>query len=183
MLTLIGILIVVLPFVLYFWTQLKVSTPSLQWPAIAGPLKLQFADNPARILGDWEGRHMTVEIQGTGVLVSMRLSQPSRLRIEVGPKEEVAKRAGMVVPDPVATGDSAFDLRLLARCSDRAAGQEIFEAALRQNLMAQPIVDVLGAGDKVQWRLPTLRNCETLERLLQVMTILATEMERFPSHA
>lgn len=183
MLALAGILLVLLPFVLYFWTRLRVSTPKLQWGLVAGPLRLRFEDNPPRILGDWEGRHVAVQEHGTAVLVTMGLSQPSRLRVEVGPREEVAKRAGMIVPDPVHTGDQAFDQRLLARCSDRAAGQAVFDPAMRQNLMTLPVVDALGAGDKVQWRLPELQDPDTLERVLQVMTAVANEMERYPANA
>jgi hypothetical protein len=183
MLIVLGILLALVPFAIVFWTRFKTSSPALQWPSVAAPLNLQFADKPPRIVGDWEGRHMGAEPHNNSVLVTLQLSQPSRLRVEVGAKEEVVKRAGMLVPDPVATGDSAFEARLLARCSDRQAGQVIFEPTMRQLLMGQTVVDVLGAGDKIQWRLPELVDTDTLERVLQVMTAVASEMERYPANA
>jgi hypothetical protein len=171
------------PIIMYLLKQAKTSTPSLQWPALAGVLKFQYQSQPPRMLGDWEGRHAGAELHNGKVLVTLQLSQPSRLRVEVGPKAEMEARAGMVMPDRVATGDLEFDARLLARCSERAAAQSIFEATLRQRLMAQPNVEMIGVGDKVQWILPDLKDCETLEHVLEVMTAIASEMERFPANA
>jgi hypothetical protein len=177
------ILLALIPFIIYFARQIKTTTPSLQWPVLAQILKFQYQDKPPRLLGDFEGRHVSAEPHNGGVLVSMQLSRPSRLRVEVGPREDVARRAGMIVPDPVMTGDAAFEARLLARCSDKAAGVSIFDPALRQNILAQPFVDSLGIGDKIQWMLPELKEPETLERVLEVMTAIAAEMERFPANA
>ena len=108
------------------------------------------------------------------------LARPSRLRVEVGPKDEVTARAGMVVPDPVTTGDLSFEERLLARCSDKNAGQQLFDPVLRQRLMAQPQVDILGQGAMVQWVVPVVKYPDPAEDLLDTLTVIAEEMERFP---
>ena len=184
MLTYLGLgLLAMLPVIVYFARQVKMSTPKLQWPTLAEVLNLKFTDGPPRLLGDWEGRHVAVDLHGEGVLVTMQLIRPSRLRVEVGPREVVTQRSGMIVPDPVATGDSRFEERLLARCSEREAGLTIFEPAMRQIIMDQEIVDALGVGDKVQWRLPELKQPHVLEGVLQVMTAVAAEMERYPANA
>ena len=175
--------VALLPIGLYLLKQAKVSTPSLQWPALAGVLKFQYQAQPPRMLGDWDGRHVSVELHNGQVLATMQLSQPSRLRVEVGSKAAMESRAGMVMPDRVNTSDADFDGRFIARCSDRAAAQQIFEPALRQRLMSQPVVETVGVGDKVQWLLPDLKDPDTLEHVLEVMTIIASEMERFPANA
>ncbi len=184
MLSTVGLaVLLLLPIIVYAARTVKTSTPSLQWPGVGKVLGFQFADKPPRLLGDFERRHVAVELHNGAVIVTMQLAQPSRLRVEVGDREEVTRRSGMIVPDPVATGDSAFERRLLARCSDKNAGLVIFEPALRGQIMLQPIVDCIGVGDKVQWRLPELKEPGPLEEVLQVMTAIAAEMERFPANA
>ena len=183
MLIAVGLIAALLPFILLAMRHFKTSTPSLQWPGLAGILKFQYQDKPPRLFGQWEGRNVTIELHNERVLVTMQLAQPSRLRVEVGPKEEVARRAGMIVPDPVLTRDPAFEDRLLARCSDKSVGPSIFDPTLRQRLMSLPFVEALGVSDKVQWMLPELSQAEGLERVLEVMTAIASELESFPVNA
>ena len=184
MLTYLGLgVLLLLPIIVYTARTVKTSTPSLQWPSIGKVLGFQFADKPARLMGDFERRHVAVELHNGAVIVTMQLSQPSRLRVEVGDRAEVTRRSGMIVPDPVVTGDSAFEQRLLARCSDKNAGLAIFEPALRGQILQQPIVDCIGVGDKVQWKLPELKDPGPLEEVLQVMTAISAEMERYPANA
>lgn len=172
------------PIVLYFAKQTKANTPSLQWPVLAKELGWQYQGQPApKMLGDFEGRHASVELREGRAVVALQLVQKSRLRVQVGAKAEIEARAGMVIPDRIQTGDAAFEGRLMARCSEREAGQMIFEPALRQRLLDQPVVDVLAAGDRVQWTLPALKESDVLEQVLGVMTAVAAEMERFPANA
>jgi hypothetical protein len=100
--------------------------------------------------------------------------------VEIGPKDEVTARAGMLVPDPVATGDNAFDERLLVRCSDKSAGLQLLDPVLRQRLMTQSVVDILGQGAMVQWLVPAVKHPDPMEDLLDILTVIAEEMERFP---
>ena len=185
MLTVLGfILLGLIPIVVYLAKSAKAATPSLQWPGLSTILKFQYQAQPSpRMLGDWEGRHVAVELHNGQVLVTMQLAQPSRLRVEVGAKADMEARAGMVIPDRLQTGDAAFDGRLMIRCSDRQAGASIFEPTLRQRIMDQRVVAAVGVGDKVQWLLPSLQDPDTLEKVLEVMTALAAEMERFPANA
>jgi hypothetical protein len=158
----------------------KTRTPSLQWPTLARLLNMKYEDNPPRISGQWNGRSISVEAGPTGVRAVANLSKPSRLRIEIGPRELVTSRSGMLVPDPAPTGDSAFDERFLLRSSDKAAGLKILDPVLRQRLMAQMDVDILGLGQAVIWTLPELKEPATLEAMLDVLTVISEEMERLP---
>jgi hypothetical protein len=85
------------------------------------------------------------------------------------------------VPDPVATSDPSFDERLLARCSDKALGPAVFDAVLRQRLLSHPHVDIVGMGDNVKWLVPSANDPDQLEGMLEILGVLATEMERLPA--
>jgi len=175
-----ALVLVGLPLGLFYVREYKMSTPRLQWPVLASILKLAYEPTPPRMLGTRNGRNVTIDIYKTGARVATILNRPSRVRIEIGPKDEVTARAGMVVPDPVVTSDSDFDERLLARCSDKAAGLALLDPVLRQRLMAQPIVEILGQGTMVQWLLPGVKQPDPTEDVLDILTVLAEEMERYP---
>ena len=177
---LLAVVLVAIPMGIYYWREHKLSTPGLQWPVLAPILKLDYTPNPPRLYGTRNGRQVTIDVHQRGARVATILARPSRLRVEVGPKDEVTARAGMVVPDPVVTGDLAFEERLLARCSDKNAGQQLFDPVLRQRLMAQPQVDILGQGAMVQWVVPVVKYPDPAEDLLDPLTVIAEEMERFP---
>ena len=177
---LLALVLVAVPMGFYYWRDYKISTPRLQWPVLASILKLEYTPNPPRMQGTRNNRKVTVDMYKTGVRVATILVRPSRLRVEIGPKDEVTARSGMVVPDPVATGDNAFEERLLARCSDKNVGLQLFDPVLRQRLMAQDVVDILGQGAMVQWTVPALKQPDPTENLLDILTVIAEEMERYP---
>jgi hypothetical protein len=177
---LLALVIIGAPMGLYYLREYKTSTPRLQWPVLAPILKLDFSPDPPRMQGTRNGRKMTVDICKTGVRVATTLARPCRLRVEIGPKDEVARRAGMIVPDPVITGDAAFDGRLLARCSDKTAGLQLLDPVLRQRLLAQDHVDILGQDAMVQWLVPAIKRPDPAEDLLDILAVFAEELERFP---
>ncbi|MBI3553218.1 MAG: hypothetical protein HY077_12050 [Elusimicrobia bacterium] len=182
MLNILGVLLLLLvPFVIYMVQHQQANNPSLRWPKLAQMLGLQYQKDPPRIAGQWHGRAVAVDLQGEGARISCGLLKPSRLRVEVGPKDLVTKRSGVVVPDPVATGDSAFDERLLARVSDKAAGAKMMDPMLRQRLLALKNVDVVGQGGAVQWTMPAVTDPDELEEILKLMGEIASEMEGFPA--
>ncbi len=177
---LLGFILIAVPMGIYYWREYKISTPRLQWPVLAPILKLEYLPDPPRMQGTRNGRKVTVDIYKTGVRVATILAKPSRLRIEIGPKDEVTTRSGMLVPDPVLTGDRSFDERLLARCNDKNAGLQFLDPVLRQRLMAQSVVDILGQGAMIQWLVPVVKQPDPTENLLDILTLIAEEMERFP---
>lgn len=171
---------IVLPIAYYFYREMHASTPSLRWPKIAPMVKLAYSADPPRMSGQWNGKDVDVSLGGDGAVVAAKLARPSRLRVEIGPKDVVAKRAGMIVPDAIPTGDFEFDEKFLARCSDKNAGLAMFDPVLRQRVMAQPHVDVIGHGDAVRWSVPSANDPDLLEGMMDVLSVIATEMERFP---
>jgi hypothetical protein len=168
------------PFVLYFWRQHELNTPSRRWVKLAGILGLQYEAAPPRMSGMYSGRRAAVETAPEGATLSVWLSAPTRLRVECGPRELVARRAGMVVPDPVAALDAAFGERLLARCSDKAAGPVVFDAALQKRLAALPAVDLVGEKARVAWTVPAVADIDLLEAELSALCAVADGLEQFP---
>jgi hypothetical protein len=169
-----------LPIALYFWRERALSTPSLQWPTLAKILGLQYEANPPRMSGKWNGRAVAVESGAAGATLTAWLSAPTRLRVECGPRELVAQRAGIVLPDPVEPIDKDFRGRLLARCSDKGAGPTVFDAALQQRLAGLPHVDFVGSETRVVWSAPALRDPDGAEAILGALCAVADGLESFP---
>ena len=175
-----AVVLVVVPMGLYYLRQYKMSTPKLQWPVLASILKMEYQPDPPRLKGNRNGRAVTIDIYRAQVRVATILNRSSRLRIEIGLKEDVIRRSGMLVPDPIVTGDKIFDERLLARCSDKTAGLNILDPVLRQRLLAQPQVEILGQAAMVQWIVPEIKEPDPAENIIDILTLIAEEMERFP---
>ncbi|HXT00517.1 MAG TPA: hypothetical protein VN915_07565 [Elusimicrobiota bacterium] len=169
-----------IPLGLYLWTQHKTSTPSLQWPALAKILNLQYDPNPPRMSGAWNGRRVAFETTPAGVTVTAWLNAATSLRVECAEKELVTRRAGLVVQDPVEPIDRAFGGRLLARCSGKSAGPTVFDAALQQRLAALPHVDLVGEDTRVVWTLPVVKDPDGAEGLLGALCAVADGLESFP---
>ena len=178
---LITIVLIAIPVALYYWREYKLSTPRLQWPVLAPLIRLEYASDPPRMRGERNGRKVSVDIDQTGVRVAIVLERPSRLRVEVGPKDVVAARAGLVVTDPVAPRDGDFEARFLARCSDKSAGLQLFDPVMRQRLLAQSAVDIRGQGVLVEWRVAALKDPDPAEDVIAVIAVIAEGMERFPA--
>lgn len=170
-----------IPVGLYFWREHKLSTPSLQWPALAGILGLRYEADPPRLTGKWNGRAVAVTAPaGGGVTVTAGLNAATALRVECGPKDLVTKRAGLVLPDPVEPIDKDFRDRLLARCSDKGAGPTVFDSALQQRLAGLPAVDFVGKDEAVTWTLPALKDPDSAEAVLGALCAVADGLENFP---
>jgi len=173
-------LLAVVPIGLYFWREHKMATPALQWPVLGKILGLQYEANPPRLSGQWNGRMVAAESAASGVTVTAWLAAATSLRVECGPKELVTKRAGLVLPDPVEPLDADFRDTLLARCSVKAAGPTVFDAALQQRLAGLPHVDFVGADTRVVWTVPTLKDPDGAEAVLGALCAVADGLESFP---
>ena len=180
MMILLAVLGAMLPIGLYFWREHKLSTPSLQWPTLAKILGLQYEAKPPRMSGKWNGRQVAVEPVADGVTVTAWLSAATSLRVECGLPELVTKRAGIVLQDPVEPIDRAFRDKLLARCSVKAAGPTVFDAALQKRLAALPQVDFIGEDTRVVWNAPVLKDPDGAEALLGALCAVADGLESFP---
>jgi hypothetical protein len=169
-----------IPLGLYFWVEHKTSTPSLQWPALAKILALQYDATPPRMSGSWNGRRVAVESVTGAVAVTAWLNAETSLRVECAPADVVTKRAGLVVQDPVEAIDRAFGEKLLARCSVKAAGPTVFDAALQKRLAALPHVDFTGQDTRVVWNVPVVKDPDGAEALLGALCAVADGLESFP---
>lgn len=164
----------------FFWRDHKLNTPSLQWPAMKGVLGLDYEANPPRLGGTWNGRKVAIESVERGVTVTAWLNAETSLRVECAPKDVVTKRAGMVVPDALEPGVTAFRDRLLARCSDKNAGPIVFDATMQQRLAELPAVDFVGEQFRVVWTVPVVRDLNETEALLGALCAIADGLESFP---
>lgn len=173
-------LLALVPIGLYVWREHRMATPALQWPVLAKILGLQYESNPPRMSGKWNGRTLAVESGAAGVTATAWLAAATALRVECGPKELVTKRAGLVLPDPVEPLDAAFRDTLLARCSVKAAGPTVFDAALQQRLAGLPHVDFVGVDARVVWTVPALKDPDGAEALLGALCAVADGLESFP---
>ena len=174
------VVFILIPVALFQFKQYRLNTPSLQWPVLAKVLNLTYEADPPRLTGTRNGRKVLVETCPGGARVASVLERPSRLRIEVGPKADMLRKAGMIVPDPVLTGDQEFEEKLMARCSDKAVGARMFDPHLRQVLLGQPCVEILGQGSTVQWTFPVVKDPDVTETALDIVTVFAEEMDRLP---
>jgi len=170
----------VIPAAWYFWREHKLNTPSLQWPAMKGILGLEYEANPPRLGGAWNGRKIAIETGEDGAVLSAWLNAETSLRVECGPKDLVTKRAGMLVPDALEPAVAEFRDRLLARCSDKNAGQIVFDATMQQRLAALRSVDFVGEQFRVVWKVPAVREIDETEALLGALCAIADGLESFP---
>lgn len=168
------------PFIWYFWHEHKLNTPSLQWPAMKAVLGLTYEANPPRLGGAWNGRKVAIETADGAVTVTTWLNAETRLRVECGPSELVTKRAGMLVPDAVDPSEPAFRDKLLARCSDKAAGPLVFDSTMQQRLASLPVVDFVGEQFRVVWTVPVVKDLNQTEALLGALCAVADGLESFP---
>ncbi|MBI3288624.1 MAG: hypothetical protein HYZ74_03795 [Elusimicrobia bacterium] len=169
-----------IPVAWYLWRAHTVNTPSLRWPVLAKILNLKYESGPARMAGVWNGRKVAFEAGAGSVTVSAWLNAPTRLRVECGAKDVVAGRAGMLVPDAVEPRDAGFRDRLLARCSDKAAGAVVFDVTLQQRLAALAAVDFIGEQQRVAWTVPAVRDIDEAEALLGALCAVSDGLESFP---
>ena len=173
-------LVALAPIAWYFWREHKLSTPSLQWPDLRKVLGLTYEADPPRMGGNWNGRKVAIESGDAGVTLTAWLSAETSLRVECGPRALVTKRAGMLVPDAVEPVDKDFREKLLARCSDKAAGAVVFDSTMQQRLAGLPAVDFVGEQFRVVWTVPSLREVDAAEALLGALCAVADGLESFP---
>jgi hypothetical protein len=172
--------VVLVAIVLFFANSIRRRTPSEQWPLLAPNLKLGYEDDPARMTGDWVGRHVQVLSLPASVSLTMWLKTPTRLRVECGPKDAVAKRPGYSSAESVAAVDAAFRDKFLARCSEKNPGAVVFDGALQIRLSDMPRVDFVGSDQSVIWTLPDLKDQAEAESIFGALRVIVDSLERFP---
>ena len=168
------------PLAWYFWREHKLSTPSLQWPSMRIALGLTYEASPPRLGGAWNGRKVAIEAAADGVTITAWLNAETSLRVECAARELVTKRAGMLVPDAVEPVETVFKQKLLARCSDKAAGPLVFDSTMQQRLADLTHVDFVGEQFRVIWKVPVVKDLNETEALLGALCAVADGLESFP---
>jgi hypothetical protein len=92
--------------------------------------------------------------------------------LEIGPRDEVEKAAGIVVPDRVSFADPKFECNYLVRATPSEIGQEI-DVALRQKLLALDRVSILATTKGIQISLPTPTEPSQLRDVMDVAVSVA----------
>ncbi|MBI5622971.1 MAG: hypothetical protein HY924_04245 [Elusimicrobia bacterium] len=122
----------------YAWQTLQ-GQPSKRWPKLAERLGLKYEGPPPRLTGPWKNRQVTIQLDGERASASFPVRKPEGLRLEIGPREEVEKAAGIVVPDRVDFNDPsslAFNQRYMVRCKPQALAASVLDPVMRQRIMA-----------------------------------------------
>lgn len=163
----------------WFWRKRQLDAPSARWPEMKTSLGFTYEENPPRLDGAWNGRKIAIVSRGGAVVVTAELNAETSVRVECAPKAVVAKRAGAAA-DAIEPVSTAFRDKLAARCSSKAAGAVIFDAAMQQRLAELAAVDIVGERSSVTATVPALREIAETEALLGAMCAVADGLESFP---
>ncbi|MFH1723596.1 MAG: hypothetical protein ABII00_03125 [Elusimicrobiota bacterium] len=168
---------VAVPVALYFWRESRFRNPASRWPALASAVGMQYAPDPPRMGGEWKGRRVTVSSVEGGALLASPLQCRSAIRVEIGPRAEMERAAGMVVHDRLTLGDPAFEERYLARATPPEAGEGALDPATRQKLLRMPDVRILAVSNQIQVRMPSPTEADALRGILDVAASVADAVE------
>ena len=146
-----------LPIGLFLWHERAHSNPASRWPSLAKMLEFSYTDNPPRISGVWKERQVDLLAAEGGAVMVAAMRVAGAFRVEIGPKEEVEKAAGMIVPDKVDIPDTRLREKFMARATPAAAGEAVDINVLRK-LLQFPGSWVLVVPGRAELRLPSPPN-------------------------
>lgn len=164
----------------YFWRESRLRDPALRWRAAAEDLRLEFKA-PASLIGRWNEREMAWRVEAEGAALSCRFVPSRPVRLEIGLKEDVERRAGIVVPDRVAFADpsgSDFEERFLARCQPAELGPALVDAVVRRKIAGFPFVRVVAAEGSLDLKFPMLLDADRLRAAMEIAVSLAETLEQ-----
>ena len=171
-----------IPIAIYLWRDIRYRNPAIRWRQLAPLLGFDFENNPPRIGGKWKGRQMVVCAQPnepTAVL-TVPLNCPHSVRLEIGPRADVERDAGIVVPDRVVfhgTENLAFEKRFLVRSTPLELGQTATDMALRQRLLGMKDVRILAVSNRLDMVFPIPTEVSELRDWLDVAESLADAID------
>jgi hypothetical protein len=142
-----------LPIGLYLWHDRAHSNPASRWPSLAKMLGFAYSDDPPRIAGVWKERKIDLIAAEGGVVMAAAMRAGGAFRVEIGPREDVEKAAGMIVPDKVDIPDTRLSEKFMARATPAAAGEAVDLNVLRK-LLLFPGAWVLVVPGRAEMRLP-----------------------------
>lgn len=168
-----------IPVALYLWRDKQYHNPASRWPQLAKMLEFQYAADPPSLEGEWKGRRLQIQAHGESAYLLAELENKGPVRVEIGPKAEVEKAAGIVVPDRVtfAQRQPAFDDNFTARATPLELGYDI-DYALRQKIAGIGDVYLLAQGGRLQMRVPVFTEAAPVREAMDVCVSLADAIDR-----
>jgi hypothetical protein len=171
---------IAIPVGVYFWRESRYQNPAVRWKQLAPILELEYEPSPPRLSGSWKARELVVCAQQDGTaILSLPLSCPQAIRLELGPRADVERDAGMIVPDRVRFGpaDAAFERRFMVRATPLELGETATDAAMRQRLLGMKDVRILAVSNRLDMVFPLPTEARELRDWMDVAASIAEAVD------
>ncbi|HAH07765.1 MAG TPA: hypothetical protein DCM05_14790 [Elusimicrobia bacterium] len=166
-----------LPIGIYLWHDRSHNNPGSRWPSLAKMLEFAYTDDPPRLSGVLKERQVDLFAADGGAVMTLTMRVAGAFRVEIGPREEVEKASGMIVPDKVEIRDSALGEKFMARATPAAAGEAVDLNVLRK-LLQFPGAWVLVVPGRAELRLPSPPNeAAQVREAADILVSLAEALE------
>jgi hypothetical protein len=167
-----------IPILFYLWRESQHTNPATRWPDLAEMLEFSYEANPPRLQGDWKGRQMTLTSAEQEAVLTTPLSCRQGTRIELGPKADVEREAGMVVHDRIDLHDPLFEKRYLLRSTPPEVGEAAVDPSMRQRLLGlTPNLSILAGANRLDVRLPIATESDELRTYFDIAASLADSID------
>ena len=172
---------IAVPLGVYFWRESRYRNPASRWPRLAELMGLQYQPNPPRIMGSRKDRGMTLtavqEGENLAAILTTPLTPKHHLRVEVGPREQIEKASGLVVPDRVTFDDSEFESRFLVRATPPELGVAAFDHSMRRKLLGMPDLWALAQGKQLEIRVIVPTEASEIREYMDVASSIADAID------
>ncbi|PCI35776.1 MAG: hypothetical protein COB53_10690 [Elusimicrobia bacterium] len=172
---LIIVLGVAVPFAFWKWREANALNPSEAWPELAPFLEFKFADNPARLDGQWKGHNMrfTFDENAGEAVLQVGVRGQAGMRLELGTKAAIETEAGMIVHDRVELNDPNFEQRYVLRSTPKEIGEAAFDPNVRQQVADLPDLRILAQGETLNIRIEPIVDADQIRALFDVAASVA----------
>ena len=160
------------------WKAAAYNNPAKRWPKLAPELELKFETPPPKLAGRWKNREASLVAQESTAVAVVPLKAAAGLRLEIGPKAEVEKAAGMVVPDRLTFDeDRAFSEVFAVRSTPKEAGQRAIDPMARQKALAIKGFRLLATSTELRVTAELPREADAVRDLLDLAVSLAEVLD------
>lgn len=174
----VALALIVAPIAWYLWREARDKNPSVLWKEVGPGLGLAFTPEPPMLRGAWNGREVTLVVEGGRPVASARYTSAARVRLEVGDRARVEQASGLVVPDRVEfPEDGRFSERFLVRATPDTFGRLAVDPTLRARLLRLNEVHLLASSGRVDVKVPEARKEEEFRELFDLAVAVAEAAE------